>query len=146
MLIFAPEDEQEIAQLPLVTSLHRIDNEVMAYIHSAPRGIPMPVSDAWIEAVAGYEGGAKVVLVLQPLPRDIDTTFVPRAEGVTGDDLPPWIPALIAQQLRTATRDVPVSAGTGVMDIQISLDHPHDVEHWAERIFGPDSSVQPPTL
>lgn len=88
VLVLAPETGPEVGALPLVTSLHRVGNEVTGYVHASPLPAPVPVSDRWIEAVEGYGREAKVVLVLEPLPADISTGYAPPAQGWTARTCP----------------------------------------------------------
>jgi hypothetical protein len=46
-----------------------------------------PQTDEWMRAVSNYDHKATIVLVLQPLQRDIDTSYAPIADGVSGEDL-----------------------------------------------------------
>jgi len=142
VLVFAPETEQEIDDLPLVTSLHRIGNEVMPYVHARALGHPLPASDRWIEAVEAYGGGAKIVLVLEPLPMDISTEYTRIETGVDGVDLPAWVPGLLMQQYKAASRDVPVSSGGDIADVMIDTSRDHQsLGWWAHVRMGPNNNA-----
>jgi hypothetical protein len=139
-LVLGAESAQDIPHLPLPTSLHRHGNEVMAYSHKRKLEEelgPIPVSDAWIQAVAEYEGHAKIVVVQEPLPRDIATTYAEPAVGVSGQDMPPWMEPLLRQQIRAVVRDVPLSAGESALSIGIDPTAPTTLPGWAHQTITP---------
>lgn len=139
-LVLAAEDPDDVEQLALPTSLHRIGNEVMAYARARALDQgpgPMPVSDAWILAVADYEAEAKVAVILEPVPAAAPTDEAAPTTGVDGADLPWWTGHLLNGQLHAAIRDVPVSAGADPMSINIVPHAPQELDAWAERMITP---------
>lgn len=140
-LVLAAEAAQDIPHLPLPTSLHRRGNEVMAFAHARMLEEelgPIPVSDAWIQAASEYEGAAKIVVIQQPLPRDIATTYAEPTVGVSGEDLPSWVGALLMGQLHAVVRDVPLSAGESALSIGIDPSAPTTLPEWAHQTITPD--------
>jgi hypothetical protein len=136
-VVFGADTAEENEHIPMVTSLHRIRNEAMPYCHAAPVLGAIPVSDGWAQAVEGYDRAAKVVILREPVPRDIATTYAPAWEGVLGPDLPPWLGAMLDQRLHAAVRDVPVSAGEDPLSIGIDPAAPTTYPEWAQRIINP---------
>ncbi|WP_435108092.1 hypothetical protein [Nocardiopsis synnemataformans] len=139
-LVLAAEEPDDVEQLALPTSLHRIGNEVMAYARARALSEspgPMPVSDAWILAVSDYEAEAKVVVILEPVAAAAPTDEAVPTTGVGGADLPWWTGRLLNGQLRAAARDVPVSAGADPMSINIVPSASQELSAWAERIITP---------
>ncbi|MET8680039.1 hypothetical protein ABZW18_21260 [Streptomyces sp. NPDC004647] len=137
VLVLGADTAEEIPGIPLVTSLHRIDNAVMPFSHAAMVLGEFPVSDAWIEAVQGYDSAAKVVIIREPVPAGASTEDVFVAEGVRGESLPPWVGPLVAQKLHAAMRDVPVTYGEDPLSIGIVPSAPTSFPAWAHRIITP---------
>jgi hypothetical protein len=138
VLVFGPEDASEIPDLPLVTSLHVMVNEATPMMRASPLGFPVPVSDYWVDAVKGYGNEAKIVLLLEPVPGDIDTSYAQPEVGVHDADLPAWLPMMIGGGLKLAMRDVPVTSGTGLADWGIVLDRVANLDSWAQMKIGFD--------
>lgn len=142
LLVLAGETAADVASIPLPTSLHRVGNEVMPFTHAAMRDDfgPIPVSDAWIAAVeGGYDGRAKAVVALDPLPAGVSTNSVPVEEGVGGEKMPMWLGPLLAGAVRVAIRDIDVSVGIDpgdVMAIMIDPSAPTSLPDWAEQMIG----------
>lgn len=136
VLVFGPDRVGEIVDLPLVTSLHVIGNEAMPMIHASMFGYAVPVTDLWVSAARAYENAAKIVLLQQSVPADIDTSYADLAQGVRGADLPPWLPMMVGGALKFAMREVPVTFGGGPADIGVVLEHHHSVATWAEQLVG----------
>ncbi|MDX2710116.1 hypothetical protein PV350_46160 [Streptomyces sp. PA03-6a] len=95
-VVFGADTAEETDAIPLVTSLHRIANSAMPFVHVSMVLGPFPVSDAWNTAVdTGYGGRAKIVILREPVPADISTEYAELTEGVLGPDLPPWVGMLL---------------------------------------------------
>lgn len=135
VFVLGSDREDEIARLPRITAMHFAQpNMVTSYVHTTPAGGAVPVSDAWAAACEAYgDGGtgkAKVGLILEPVPQDIETTWASREEGVAQEDMPAWAGRLIQGELRCATRDVRVTSGSILMlDV---APHTDSVEQWAD--------------
>ncbi|MEV0733992.1 hypothetical protein [Polymorphospora sp. NPDC050346] len=82
-------------------------------------------------------GEAKVVLIREPVPRDISTEWASLSQGVRGPDLPPWGGRLIVRELTAAWRDVPVSSGPGLLDIMVMPSAPTGLDGWADQMITP---------
>lgn len=138
VLALGADSEDGIAGLALPTALHLMEpNRIMAFTHTTPVSGLMPVSDAWVAACCAYgdefTGEAKVALILEPVPADIETTWAGIEEGVPHEDLPPWMTSLIRGELRCATRDVRVTSGS-ILQLNV-MPAPETLEDWAERIL-----------
>ncbi|RCV53455.1 hypothetical protein [Marinitenerispora sediminis] len=134
VVVLGADTATEISEIPLVTSLHRIEYEVVPYVHATPVLGRARVSQIWVDAVElDYDRRAKIVVVREPVPGDIDTSYANPATGVTGEDLPPWMRLLLAGQLHLATRDVPVSSGRSAMDVAIDAAAPTTLPEWAQQ-------------
>ncbi|MFI1203562.1 hypothetical protein ACH4VR_29720 [Streptomyces sp. NPDC020883] len=137
--VLGADTVEEIQTIPLVTSVHRIENEIMPYSHASEVLGPAPVTDLWARTVdEEYDSRAKVVMVLDPVPTGVSTEYAAMAEGVLGPDLPPWLGLMLAAKLRCATRDVPCGSGTsvtsGLMDPSASTT---DITAWAHQMVEP---------
>lgn len=137
VLVLGDDDAGEIARLPRITALHVAEpNMVTAYVHTTPAGGAVPVSDVWAAACLAYgDGGtgkAKVGLVLEPVPRDIETTWASREEGVGEEDMPSWAGRLVRGELHCATRDVRVTFGSILM-LDVAPDT-GSVAEWADAM------------
>lgn len=141
VLVLAAEEAQDVARLPLPTSLHRIGNQVMGYSRARPMEElgQITVSDAWIQAVIEYEGDAKIVVVQEPLPRGQGTEDTDPTTGVPGTGLPFWAEDLLQQRISAALRDVSVSDGTNPLSIHIMPSAPIRLPAWAHQTFPPSS-------
>lgn len=140
LLVFGGESPDDLAQVPLATSIHRIDNEIQTLEHASLSGVAIPVNNAWITAVEQYDQAAKIVIIRDPVPAGTLTTHVPVAEGVESG-LPDWLGEMLAGTVRWATRDVPVSAGTGPASIMMDM-RPAGatLEEWAD-LFLPEAGA-----
>lgn len=139
-LVLAPDDDADLAELYLPTSLHRVDHEVMPYQHAAMLGTPVTVDDAWIRAVTAYDDTVKCVAVLSP-PRQIAAAD-PLTAQMIGPDVPAWAGALLLGHLSARTRDILVSSGRDHRDvaaIMIDPAAPTTLPGWVEQV------IEPPT-
>ena len=138
-VVFGADTEAETEQIPLVTSLHRIGNLATPFSHVNPVLGVFPVSDAWARAVGeDYDGRAKVVILREPVPTGISTEDADLARGVLGPDPPAWTGILLAGRIRAASRDVPVTSGTGVGSIGCDPPAPTgSIAAWAHQLIPP---------
>ncbi|MFC7331368.1 hypothetical protein [Marinactinospora rubrisoli] len=136
VLAVAADTAEETAGLPLITSAHRIDDEVMAYCHAAAVLGPIAVPRPWVEVVEGeYDRRAKIALLREPVPREVEAGDAELAAELGGRDVPAWAGRLVAGRLHAALRDVAVSAGRGVMDLMMDPTAPTTYPEWAEQIL-----------
>lgn len=136
-LVLGAETAEEVDSIPCVTSLHRIGNSVMPFMHASPVLGELPVSDTWAEAAVKYDDACKVVLLREPVPRDISTEYAEITEGVLGPDLPPWVGMLLYQELHVVSRDVPVSKGASALSIGVDVKAPTSLPAWADQTITP---------
>ena len=134
-LVIGVDTDVEIPELPWITSLHRVGNAVTPFVHATPVLGDVPVTDRWADAVTRYGDLAKVVVLLEMVPGDISTEYATVAAGVTGEDLPPWLGAMLAGQIRCATRDVLVSSGAHLTSVCIDPAAPTTFPEWAQQII-----------
>ena len=135
-VVLASTTVQEIAHIPLITSFHVIENEAMPFVHASALGFPLPVNDDWIRASQQeYDNRAKVVVAREPLPEGRFSDDSPIGEGIVG--MPGWVGEILATKIHSAVRDVPVSVGTGAMDVMIDPSAPTNYPAWAHRIMTP---------
>ncbi len=137
VLALSADSEAGIAGLPMPTALHFTEaNGITVFTHTTPVSGGLPVSDGWVRACAAYgddqTGDAKVVLVLEPVPGYIATTWAGIWEGVSQADMPAWATRLLNLQLHCAMRDVRVTTGT-IMELNV-LPCPGSLQDWAEAI------------
>lgn len=139
-LVFGADTVEEIETIPLVTSLHRTGNSVMPFCHASMVLGEIPVTDRWAETVMEqYDDRAKVVIVRDPVPAGVPTEYAELAKGVLGPDLPAWLGLMLGQQLHSASRDVPCTAGEDPMSIGIDPSAPTTYPAWAHQIIEPAS-------
>ncbi|MEY9842893.1 hypothetical protein [Streptacidiphilus sp. EB103A] len=139
ILIFGADSVQETRGLPLVTSIHRIGNEAMGYVHASPLGWAFPVTDVWANtAEEQYDHRAKVIVLREPVPAGVSTEHADLARGVLGPDLPSWLGLLLAGRLNHAGRDVPVSSGKSALSVMIDPAAPTTLPGWAHQSLTPN--------
>ncbi|MFJ6784540.1 hypothetical protein [Streptomyces yangpuensis] len=142
LLLLAADSAGDIPNLPVPTALHVVDNSLGLFVHGRMLGTPVPVSDTWVRAAAtvgDFHAQAKVALLLEPLPGDIATSFVPAQEGVAEADLPAWVGDVLAGRYKMALRDMRVSTGfLGNVDMGFGV--PQDVAGWATILHDPHSA------
>ena len=136
-LVLGADTPEEAARIPLVTSLHRIHNSAMPFVHASPVLGEFPVTDAWATAVSQqYDDRAKVVLLRDPIPAGISTEYAELTKGVLGPNLPPWLGAMLEGAIRSAVRDVPVTAGTNPLSVGIDPTAlTGSIEAWAHQLL-----------
>lgn len=141
--VLGAESAEEFGAIPAVTSLHRIGNHVMPFSHASMVLGETRVTDVWATtSTEQYDGRAKVVVLRDPVPQDVSTEYADLTEGVLGPDLPPWLGLMLAAELRSYTRDVPVTVGRDaqdVMSIGIDPSAPTTFPAWAHQIIPPES-------
>jgi hypothetical protein len=142
-LVLGAETAEEVGSIPAVTSLHRVGNYVTPFSHASAVLEEVPVTDLW-GAVSReqYDERAKVVVLRDPVPRDISTEYAELTEGVLGPDIPPWVGLMLAMKLRSYTRDVPVTVGestSDILSIGIDLTAPTTFPEWAHQAIPPES-------
>ncbi|SEE85380.1 hypothetical protein SAMN05216483_6801 [Streptomyces sp. 2131.1] len=141
--VLGAEFKEELGSIPAVTSLHRIENQMMPYSHASMVLGEVPVSDLWATtSTEQYDGRAKVVILRDPVPHDVDTKYAELTEGVLGPDLPPWLGLMLAGEIRSYSRDVPVTVGrdfADVMSIGIDPSAPTTFPAWAHQVIPPGS-------
>ncbi|MFJ4960225.1 hypothetical protein [Streptomyces sp. NPDC088739] len=134
LLVLAGETAQDIASLPLPVALHTQGNELYGYgPHAQPFFGPLPVSDIWLWATAPvgpYKAQTRVAVILEPVPADIATTYVPVELGVEGGDLPPWLMDALHGRYEMAVREMLVSSGSILM-LDTALGAPTKLPEWA---------------
>ncbi|MGW6571980.1 hypothetical protein ACWGAN_07360 [Streptomyces sp. NPDC054945] len=142
ILLLAADSAGDMANLPVPTALHVVDNSLGLFVHGQMIGSPIPVSDTWVRASAAaddFDAQAKVALLLEPLPVDIATTFAPVQEGVAEPDMPVWVGDVLAGRYKMALRDMRVSTGfLGNVDMGFGV--PQDVAGWATMLHDPHSA------
>ncbi|ROO84470.1 hypothetical protein EDD29_1995 [Actinocorallia herbida] len=138
MLLLAPDRLSDLFDVLLPRTLHHAGHTIAA---QPPSSAPwtVAVDDAWLGAADAYGGPdgprAKVVVVLDPV------------EDVTGHDaqtreiaahlpaaVPPWALAVLAQRLRAAVRDVPVTSVPALCRSPLT---PTGLPYWAEDLIEP---------
>lgn len=141
-VFFGPEMAADIPALPLPATLHVIGNEAAPFAAGGRQvGVPMPVSDHWVQAsrsVGGYGAQAKIVVLLEPLPEEVSTADVPVPMGVGEDSLPSWLPGVLEGRYKMAVRDVTVSEGSALL-LDAALGVPARLPEWAEVLHDPHS-------
>ncbi|MFD6149436.1 hypothetical protein [Streptomyces sp. NPDC060243] len=139
--VLGAESEEEVGSIPAVTSLHRTGNHMTPYSHASTVLGKVPVSDIWATTSAEqYDSRAKVVIMRDPVPVGIDTKYAELTEGILGPDLPPWAGLVLAAQIRSYVRDVPVTVGKDVNDVlSIGIDPsaPTTFPAWAQQVIPP---------
>ena len=133
-LILGADSVQETRALPLITSIHRIGNEAMGYVHASPLNWVFPVTDAWADtAEQQYDHRAKVIVLREPVPAGVSTEHADLTRGVLGPDLPAWVGVFLAGQLNYAGRDVPVGSGEDLLSVMIDPAAPTTLPGWAHQ-------------
>jgi len=138
VLVLAADSEADVASLPMPTALHFTEaNAITAFTHTTPAaGGALPVSDSWVRACAEYgddqTGEAKVVLVLEPVPGDIATTWATAEQGAAQADMPAWTTQLLQLRLHCAMRDVRVTTGP-ILELNV-MPAPASLQEWADAI------------
>ncbi|GAB2833243.1 hypothetical protein GCM10022221_35140 [Actinocorallia aurea] len=138
LLLLAPDTLGDLFDVTLPRGLHHAGHTIAAQpADAAPWTVA--VDDAWLGAAEEYGGPdgprAKVVIVLEPV------------DGVTAQDaqareiaahlpasVPPWALAVLAQRLRAALRDVPVTSVPALCRAPLT---PTGLPFWAEDLIEP---------
>jgi hypothetical protein len=140
VLVLAADSTEEIPKIPLVTSMHVLDNTAMPLAHATPVLGEFPVSDVWVTvSQREYDERAKVVIVRDPVPVGDTTESAVLGAGVSGERLPGWLDLMFTAQIRSATRDVPCGYGSDAASVVMSTEHVHGLKDWAHQLIPPES-------
>ncbi|WP_206743402.1 hypothetical protein, partial [Streptomyces graminilatus] len=136
-LVLGADSTEETGTIPAVTSLHRIGNYVTPFSHASMVLGEVPVTDLWASVSREqYDARAKVVVLRDTVPQDVSTEYAELAQGVQGADIPPWVGLMLAMEIRSYTRDVPVTVGEiaeDVLSIGIDPAAPTTFPAWAQQ-------------
>ncbi|UXY32382.1 hypothetical protein [Streptomyces sp. HUAS TT20] len=147
---FCASEQESVAKakpprrsIPPVISLHRVGNMVTPFRHASMVLGEIPVSDVWGAVVREqYDARAKIVILRDPVPAEVDLPYAELTEGLLGEDLPAWLGLMMAMEIRSYARDVPVTVGESSEDIlSIGIDPaaPTTFPEWAQQVVPPES-------